>query len=214
MIFRVAFLLIGFLFLFSCKDNKKSLPINNGQPGETPSAVQVLANAPSKLPVSDYLNFLKKMQGITFDEVETPLVYLNLLYKPQAIEAALSLAPEDLKASFKETLNQKEGYHYLLISYLDKNPSVTGNRPSKKEVLVNLVENLVVIKNESDTLQAITEVVASSVSGQPDQVIVLVPQASTDLRLRVLIPGKYFDTRDVAIDLPMNMLHKFPELKL
>jgi len=214
MIFRVAFLLIGFLFLFSCKDNKKSLPINNGQPGETPSAVQVLANAPSKLPVSDYLNFLKKMQGITFDEVETPLVYLNLLYKPQAIEAALSLAPEDLKASFKETLNQKEGYHYLLISYLDKNPSVTGNRPSKKEVLANLVENLVVIKNESDTLQAITEVVASSVSGQPDQVIVLVPQASTDLRLRVLIPGKYFDTRDVAIDLPMNMLHKFPELKL
>ena len=77
-----------------------------------------------------------------------------------------------------------------------------------------LQEKLVVVKNESDTLQAITEVVPSSIAGQPDQIIVLVPKASTDLRLKVLIPGKSFDSRDVAIDLPMSMLQQFPELTL
>jgi len=212
MILRLFFLL-GFLSLFSCERDTKSKIVNQ-QEEKSLSAIELVNRTPSKLNVSEYLIFLRQMNGVTFDEVETSQVAMSLLYKPQAIEAALSLPSNELKFSFKETYNQKEGYHYLLIHYLDKNPSITGNRPSKKEVLENLVENLVVVKNESDTLQAITEVVASSISGQPDQVIVLVPKTSRDLRLRVLIPGSYFDSRDVAIDLPMSMLHQFPELIL
>lgn len=214
MLFRITFLLVGFLILFSCKDNKTSPYVNNEPEVQATSAAEVLSHVPPKLTVSEYLDFLKKMRGVTFDEVETPLVYINLLYKPQAVEAALSLAPEEWQSAYKETLEQKKGYHYLLISFLDKNPSVTGNRTSKKEMLSSLVESIEVIKNESDTSQAITEVVASSVSSQPDQVIVLVPEASTDRRLRVLINGKHFDIRDVAVDLPVSMLHKFPELEL
>jgi hypothetical protein len=212
MIIRL-FFLFGLLILFSCESDTKSKIVNQ-QKEESLSAVELLNRTPSELNVYDYLLFLKQLKGIAFDEVETPEVAISLLYKPQTIEAALSLPPDELKSSFKDALTQKEGYHYLLVNYLDKSPSVTGNKPSKQEVLTMIREQLIVVKNESDTLQAITEVVPSSISGQPDQIIVLVPKSSTDLRLKVLLPGNYFDSRDIAIDLPMSMLHQFPELTL
>jgi hypothetical protein len=213
MVFRLFFLL-GFILLFSCKENKASLLYAEEEQKETAIApAQVLLKTPASLTTSEYLAFLKQMKGVAFDEVENNQVYLSILYKPQIVEAALSLAPEEVETLYKEALVQKKGYYYFLINYLDKNPSITGNRPSKKEVLKGISEHLMVIRNQADTLQhIIIETIPSSVAGQPDQVVVLIPEVEGDLRLQVLLPNVFIDDRSLGLDLSMDVLKKFPAL--
>lgn len=214
MVFRLIFLLGGAV-LFSCGSNSQTALFNKEEQPIVRSPDQVLAKAGKNLSMPDYLTFLKELRGVTYDELETDQFYLSLLYKPQAIEAALSLTPEELKSSYQEALLQKSGYHYVLISYLDKNPSVTGNRPSTQATLDSLRHSLIVIKNQTDTLiQPITEVVPASVTGQPHQVILIVPQALTDRSLQVIIPGAYSKNRGVSIGIRMDLLGRFPALTL
>ena len=205
------------VFLFNSCEGKQGTVIQSTAAQPTPEALmqQVLQQVNGPLSISEYLDFLKKLQGITYDEVSTAAFDLSLLYKPQVLEAAMSVDAQGLqKEDYIKLRQQQAGYHYLLVQYTDKQPSVSGIQLPKKEIIAALNKGLVVVKDGRDTIRyVVTEEVPSSVMGQPDHILLLVPATPEDKRLTVFLDAAVLNTRALVIDLYADQLNTFPEVK-
>jgi hypothetical protein len=175
---------------------------------------RIKKSAPS-LGISDYVTFLKQLKGVTYDEDDNNRFSINVLYKPQALDAALSMQDDDTTAQqYQNLLEQKKGYYHVLISYHDKNVSLTKAN-DKDSIAEALRTRILVIKNQHDTVsQCIQERFPALVMGQPHQLMVLVPKNDTDQRLRVMIQAGEFSDRPLSIDITDQQQQKFPALKL
>lgn len=201
------------LLFFNCsntnsKNTDSKTVIKNDQ-----SVAAVAALTPSSLPPAEYLLWLEKQQGITYDKQENDQFRLTLVYKPVSLEAALSggyISGEELQ----KYIALKAGYHYFTLKCLDKKMSVT--KPvSKEAILYHIREGLYVVKNSSDTIRDfITEIFPASLMNQPHEILMLVPSDSKDNELSVGVRGRAFTLPDLNIHITQTQIKSLPEVKI
>jgi hypothetical protein len=213
-------LLLIFSGLYSCQSiqaRKETIETEESLDATDSTPMAVLTEKPaSLLDGAEYLQWLKEHQGITYDEAENETVSLNILYRALPLESAISIeSDKNAEAAYQKMRSIKKGFHYLVIECLDKQTSASTVSNSKRELPELIKKNLVVIKNETDTVRfPIIEIFPSQVMNQPGKLIVMVPADSTAKDFQAMIPGKDFGLKTLKIQIKANQFELFPEIKL
>jgi hypothetical protein len=169
-----------------------------------------------ELSVYEYINWVKDQQGVTCDSVGNDHFSIQLTLNPPQLEAYMATVNngENPKSEFSKYLSIQKNYYYCTVNCIAKDQSV--NKPvDKNELLQSLKQNLLVVKNHTDTLfNVITEPFISYVMNQPNKLLVLIPRDDASEEYIIKIKGAAYQLRDCQLSLSKEDIQSFPSIKL
>lgn len=209
-------LIIASFFFFSCTESVSKIETEAATNGLEYTTIAEKVASDNPLSIPEYIQWLKAQKGVTYAQGENEQAKVSILYKPLALEAAMSASAETSANAglYEEYLKIKKGYHHLLLEYLEKTATSVGTSPKNARSLADIQQSLIIIKNNSDTIHhPIIEVFPSRLLQQPHQILLIVPHDSIDNRLKVKVKGKVLGLDDFGIEISNKQLKSFPEIK-
>ncbi|ABG58791.1 hypothetical protein [Cytophaga hutchinsonii] len=174
------------------------------------------ASAPEKLRAEEYVAWVKEQKGITYNSVQNEQFLLSLIFNPPQLEAysAALLNGEKGEKALSKYLDIQKGYYYCLAECTIKTESASD--PIKKtDLLQGLKQQLIVVKNNTDTLpNVITEAFPSYVMNQPNKLLILIPDTDSLSSYQIKIHGSPFHLNDCHLYLSSETIQSFPLIKL
>jgi hypothetical protein len=206
-----------FLFLSCTASDQKSQQDERIFSNVIKSITSVAAdNYPETLPASEYEDWVKKQNGVTYHSVSGEQFIIRLIFTPPQLEAYNSAVAngQNPKKELNKYLNIQKGFYYCTAECIIKTES--ASHPIKKtDLLQKIKEQLTVVKNNTDTVSnVITEAFPSYVMNQPNKLLILIPYSDTVSSYKIGINGAPFNIEDCKLNLSSEILKSFPLIKL
>ncbi len=211
-----------YIYLFvvlcvSCNTSEKNTTESSGSFSGILKSITSIGSGsvPKKLSPEEYVLWVKEQKGITYSSVQNEQFLLNLVFNPPQLEAysAVLLNGEKGEKALAKYLDIQKGYSYCMAECTIKSESAS-NPIKKTDLLQVLKQQLIVVKNKSDTVSVITEAFPSYVMNQPNKLLILIPNTDSLSSYQITIQGSPLNLEDCQLNLSSETIQSFPLIKL
>jgi len=168
---------------------------------------------PIALTLPQYVSWLEDTSHHVMAYVENDSFRLSIMYRPVAVETALSVI--ECNEKFETVLNENPEYHIFVISCLDKRGQSKLKQACGLDFIKQLSERVFVIRNDKDTIEPIKEIVPSMIVNSPGYIYVLMPKGKPIYTYKTCIFYPQLGNKEViAVKIDSTILANLPYLKL
>lgn len=163
--------------------------------------------APDSLTLDAYMDWLHAQPGMTYAATGNEHLEVSLLYRPQALEAAVAGKSSGGKAS-------KNDHLYFELSWHDKKVSVHKTSADKEQLVAAIRKSLLAETGSGVVYNTIIEVFPPVLLNQPGKMLVLIPQKAFRDWIELRFRGERMDLDDAVLRLTSEDINNLPNLKL